>query len=95
MLNPKGNETFISKRPRTAQNASYRLIKSLIKAEDDEAIQESIEDMNTVYLREFENQEKNVTSALYICKKTSLEALKNYYDPYPLLFFRKKSLFMK
>lgn len=77
--------------------APYRLLKSLIKAEDDppENQEPEEEDPGVSFQNEAEIVEKKLTSPLYICKKTQLEILKTYFDPYPLIEFRKKVLLVK
>ena len=94
---PIKNDTYISKKSRSHRNTNYRLLKSLIKAEEEEdvPVPETSQEVEAEYLSEFEKQEKNLTSPLFITKKSALEALKSYYDPYPLLYIRKKILFLK
>ena len=41
------------------------------------------------------SQASTVFSQLYICKKKPVDALQDYNDTYPLLFLRKKLLFIK
>lgn len=94
---PKKNDTYISNKSRNSRNTNYRLLKSLIKAEEEDEVpfSETVQELDAQYAAEFELQEKNLTSPLFITKKSPLEALKSYFDPYPLLYIRKKFLFLK
>lgn len=94
---PKKTDTYISTKLRNSRNTNYRLLKSLIKAEEEDEVpfSETLQELDAHYVSEFELQEKNLTSPLFITKKSPLEALKCYFDPYPLLYIRKKIIFLK
>ena len=96
-LQQKKNDTYISNKKRNSRNTNYRLLKSLIKAEEEDEVpfSETVQELEAEYASEFELQEKNLTSPLFITKKSPLEALKSYFDPYPLLYIRKKFIFFK
>ena len=78
---------------------TYQSIKKIINDDEisifSEENEANINESLTDYIKEAKIQENRAFSPLYICKKTPLEALKTYFDPYPFLFLRKKMFFIK
>lgn len=53
------------------------------------------EDLKVIYEQEFEKESNQNSQKYFIKKRSNLDNLRNYYDKYPFLVFRKRLLFLK